>query len=146
MLRTVTVLALLFSAQAFACPNLTGSYTCKAQDGSSSTLVLSQTLTNGVTTYSYAGSSVVADNKAYPIPDDANLKGGTQRAWCADDVTLTLELLGKYWNNGAYFGDLKLDLAVTKAGVDLKQVSTGNITNTGGTYPINNDMTCTKTP
>lgn len=144
-MRTLAAIALLFSVQAFACPTLTGNYTCKNQDGSTSAMTITQNVNGTVTTYNLNGSDLLADNQARPMQDDDNIKSGTFRAWCDDNITLKGEILGKYWNNGSYFGDLTLDIGFSlAANGDLQQVSTGNIKNTGGTYPINQTTACTK--
>ncbi len=143
-MRTLTALALVFSAQAYACPQLAGTYNCKYQDGSAEIVTIQQETKDGVTVYGYNGSDIPADNQVYNIPDDENLKSGTFRAWCDDDVTLKSQLLGKYWDNGAYFGDLTLDMSFTLSGSDLHQSTTGQVVNSGGSYPINNEVTCTK--
>jgi hypothetical protein len=145
-MRKLAALALLFSAQAFACPNLAGTYTCTYQDNSSEQVVISQELKDGVTVYTHNGSQIPADNVAYPVPDDASLHDATFRAWCADDLTLSANLVGKYWQDGQYFGDLNMTSNFTLSGTDLKQVTTGTLKNQGGEYPLNSDMTCVRNP
>lgn len=145
-MRTLAALVLLFSAQAFACPDLTGAYTCKYQDGASEVVTVSQDNKDGVVTYNYNGSQIPADNQTYKVPDDQQLKDGQFRAWCEDDVTLKTELTGKYWNNGSYFGDLVMNMNLSLDSTNLKNVVTGNIKNSGGTYPIDNNIVCTRNP
>lgn len=142
-MRTFAALALLISVNAWACPELTGSYTCTYQDGSNEVVTISQENKNGVTTYNYNGSTVTADNIARPMPDDETLKQGTFRAWCENDA-LRVEMLGKYYNEGNYFGDLTLNLSFAKSGGDLKQVTIGNLKNSGGEYPLNSEVVCTR--
>lgn len=141
-MRTLAALLLAFSAQAYACPNLTGTYTCTYQDGSTEVVSISQEQKNGVTVYNYNGSPMPADNKAYPMPDDQTLRESTFRAWCEGEV-LKGNLIGKYYNEGSYFGDLNLLLDITKQGTDLKQVSAGSLKNSGGEYPIEGEIVCT---
>ena len=143
-MRLLSTLALVFSAQAYACPQLEGTYVCKYQDGSSEETTITQSEKSGVTTYQYNASEVTADNVANAVPDDQSVKDATFRAWCDDDATLKAQLIGKYWNQGAYFGDLTLNMNFSKAGDDLKQTTDGEVKNSGGTYPIENDTTCTK--
>lgn len=146
-MRKFAVLALLFSAQAFACPNLTGSFTCTYPDGSSQVVAISQQLrADGITVYNHNGSDIPADNVAYPVPDEANLRSATFKAWCADANTLSAQLVGQYFQDGAYFGDLDMTSNFTLAGTDLKQVTAGTLKNAGGEYPLNSDMTCTRNP
>lgn len=145
-MRKLAAIALLFSFQAYACPDLAGSYTCNYQDGSSEVITLSQELKDGVTIYTHNGSQIPADNVAYPVPDDVNLREATFRAWCTDTVTLSANLVGKYFQEGAYFGDLNMTSAFTLDGTSLKQITTGTLKNQGGEYPLNSEMTCTRNP
>jgi hypothetical protein len=137
-------IALLFSVQAYACPQLTGAYTCTYQDGSKEVVTIAQNKdANNVDVYNYNGSTILTDNVAYPIPDDQQLKQGTFRAWCADDTTLQTQVVGKYYQQGNYFGDLTMNLNLSLKGTDLHQVTIGSLKNTGGEYPLNGDVTCT---
>mgnify|MGYP001497371882 CR=1 FL=1 len=146
-MRILATLAFLFSAQAFACPQLSGNFTCTYQDGTSEVVAISQSADKaGVVTYLYNGSEVPADNVTYDIPDDQDIKGGKFRAWCDDDITLKSEMTGKYWNNGSYFGDLVMNISFEMEGTSLKQTTTGSVVNSGGTYPLDNTMVCTSTP
>ncbi len=142
----LAALALLFSAQAFACPNLAGSYTCTYQDNSSEQVVISQEDKDGVTIYTHNGSQIPADNVAYPVPDDANLRSATFRAFCPDANTLSANIVGQYFQDNQYFGDLDMTSNFSLSGTDLKQVTTGTLKNQGGEYPLNSDMTCTRNP
>ncbi len=145
-MRTIAALALLISVQAWACPDLTGTFTCTYQDGSQEVVNMSQELKNGVTVYNYNGTPVAADNVVNDVPDDESLKQATFRAWCDDNITLKAELKGKYYSEGNYFGDLLMNMEFTMVGNDLKQVSTGSIKNSGGDYPLNGETLCTRNP
>lgn len=141
-MRKLAALALMVSVNAWACPDLTGTYTCKYQDGQTETITLSQENKDGVVVYNYNGSTIAADNVSRPVPDDAALREGTFRAWCEGEA-LKGQLLGKYYDKGVYFGDLTLNLDVTKVGNDLKQVNTGSVKNSASEYPINAEVLCT---
>jgi hypothetical protein len=143
-MRTLTVLALLFSVQAFACPDLTGNYTCTYSDGSSETVAVSQDTKGEITTYNYNGSTVVADNQTYPVPDDDTIKQATFRAWCASATALKAELIGKYYDRGTLMGDLTLVLELSLEGSNLKQVSSGVLKNSAGERPFSNEIVCTR--
>jgi hypothetical protein len=135
--------ALLFAGNAYACPNLTGTYTCTYQDGSSEIIEISKMSQNGVTVYDYNGSTVSADNVVYPVPDDETLKQGTFRAWC-EGMNLKAELKGKYFHENTYYGDLTMLMDFTLTGSDLHQITTGNLKNAGGEYPLDSEMTCVR--
>jgi hypothetical protein len=143
MLRTLAALALLASAQAFACPQLTGNYSCTDEKGQTSAMALTQDTKSNVTVYTLNGSDLQADNQARPMPPDADLQNATIRGWCNDDVTLHTELLGKVYQNGQYVGDLKLALDFAMNAKNLNQVASGTIVNGTQTYPINTTITCT---
>lgn len=143
-MRTLAALALVFSAQAFACPNLTGNYTCTYQNGSKEVMAITQDTKGTVTVYNLNGSEIPADGQTYQVPDDQNLKEGTFKSWCDDDVTLKGLLVGKYYTDGQLYGDLTMNLAWSLDNGNLKQSSTGQIVNTGGTYPLSQETVCTK--
>lgn len=145
-MRILAALALLVSAQAFACPDLTGSYTCAYKDGTSEVITINQETKNGTTTYDYNGSTLLTDNVAYPIPDDDTLKDATFRSWCdaADPNLLQSQLMGKYWNQGAYYGDLTMNMTFSKSGMHLKQTTQGLLKNSGVEYPLNSELVCTR--
>lgn len=147
-MRILAALALLVSVNAYACPDLTGSFTCTYQDNTSEVVTISQENKDGVMVYNYNGSAIPADNQAYQVPDDQNLKEGTFRAWCdpSTDTVLNTELIGKYYQDGSYFGDLNLDMTFALDGANLKQVSKGTLTNQSDTYPLDGELTCTRNP
>lgn len=143
-MRIFAAIALLFSAQAFACPDLTGAYTCTYQDGSTEVVSISQADKAGVMVYNYNGSEIPADNVVYPMPDDETVRQGTFRAWC-DGASLKGNILGKYFNNGSYFGDLDMTLDLSLEGVSLKSVTTGTLKDTGGNvYPLDGQIVCAR--
>ena len=140
-MKKLAIFALLVSANAWACPNLTGTYTCKYQDGSSEMVTISQENKAGVEIYNYAGSMVTTDNVARPMPDEDNLKKGTFRAWCEGDKLKT-KVIGQYYTNGTYYGPLTFAATITKNGFDFKKLTTGNVKSSAGDYPLNSEVTC----
>jgi hypothetical protein len=146
-MRILAALGLLVSVNAFACPDLTGSYTCKYQDGTSETMTFSQQDNkDGVTVYNMNGENLPADNQVYNMQDSQNLKNGTFRLWCdqANSAILDAEVLGQYYDQGQYYGDLTLDMAYSLDNGNLKQVTTGSLKGAAGQQPINDEMTCTR--
>lgn len=142
-MRILAAALLLVSAQAFACPDLTGSFTCSTPNGTE-VLNLSQADKNGVTVYNYNGSDIPADNQAYPMQDDQSIKEATFRAWC-EGASLKGNLIGKYYNAGSYFGDLNMTLDLSLQGNDLLNVTGGTLVTTSGqTYPLDNSVVCTR--
>lgn len=135
----------LFSVSALACPNLSGTYTCM-NDGQKETLVVSQNEVNGATVYQIGETQVVADNVAYTIPDDEELRGGTQRAWCAEENNeLKIEILGKIYDQQDFFGDLAVQIGFLIDGSkNLVNTVQGSLKATNGEYPIHEIATCTR--
>lgn len=143
-MRTLLALLVLGSVNAFACPDLTGDFTCTYNDGSTELIKVTQENRDGVTYYSFGDELTPADNVVYTVPDDETLKQGTFRAWCDDDVTLKAELVGKYYDAGQFYGDLTMLMSYTLDNGNLKDVTTGSLKNDNGEYPINNELVCTR--
>jgi hypothetical protein len=143
-MRIFAVIALLFSAQAFACPNLTGNFTCKYQDGSVENISITQGDSNGVTVYNYNGSNIPADNVVYPMQDDQSLRNATFRAWCEGDA-LKGNIIGKYYNNGSEFGDVNMVLTFNMESNNLKNTTTGSLVDkSGNSYDLGGETLCTR--
>lgn len=142
MLRIVTVLAALFSVQAFACPDLTGTFTCKYSDGSQETMNITYRTENGVSYYKYDSAEFAADGTVYPLQDSDNLKNGTFAATCSDDVTLKENIKGDYYYQGTNYGPLDMIINVSlSSNGDLQQVASGTLK--GQTIP-EQTVSCTK--
>lgn len=101
----------LFGFAASACPDLSGSFTYDLPGQGPTELSISQEVRSDITYYSFSfgENEVPADNVTYNLPDSAQLKDATQRAYCDGDVfheTLTGKL---YDENENYFGELMND-------------------------------------
>lgn len=141
-MRALATLALLTSINAWAnCPDLTGAYNCTYRDGTKETITISQENKDGVVIYDYNGSAVPADNQVRQVPDDQTIKQGTFRAWC-ENGSLKAQMLGKYYQEGQYFGDLTLNMDFVKVGRDLKTTNTGTIKNSAAEYPLESELIC----
>lgn len=146
MKRFAALAVLLTSAAAWACPDLSGQYVCTYQDGSQEGLLIKQNLINGVMVYDYAGSRIIGDNAPYPLPNDANLRGATFRAWCdpAPGSPLRAQIVASYFSQGSLYGELILDMTYARVGLDVKQTTQGTLRNSGGQSPLNSEQTCTR--
>jgi hypothetical protein len=143
-MRKLALLAFVFSANAFACPQLAGNFVCTYQDGTSENVAITQSNKAGVEVYVYNGNEIPADKTTYDIPDDDTLKMGKFVAWCDDDVTLKTNIKGQYYNQGSYVGDVDLNTDFSMAGDGgLTLASSGKLTTPNGDYPINDSVTCT---
>ncbi len=141
-MRTLILVGLMLSAPAFACPDLSGTFRCQYQDGSVETLTIAQDNKSGVEVYNYNGSEIAADNVTRVLPDDANLKSGTFRAWCDDNTTLKAELISEYWDNSRYIGDLTMNMFFTMENGSHKSKSTGVLKTGNGDHPIDSTTVC----
>lgn len=143
-MRIWVVFTLLWSASAWACPDLAGSYSCIFKDGSSELIQVSQEARGGVTVYHYNNTEIPADNHVYHFPDDDVLRQGTFRAWCEDDEdrVLRTQLAGRYYSENTFHGDLVLDTSYKLVGTDLQQISTGVLKQATGDRAINTQVIC----
>lgn len=142
MFRAIILAAAFVSASAFACPDLTGNYTCTYGNGQTEDVAITQEVREGVTYFKYNNDEFAADGREYTLADSAELKEGKFSAWC-EDVTLKNKIVGKYYNNGSYFGDLTMIVDITKSGTSINQAVNGSLKSSNGEYPINQTVTCT---
>lgn len=144
LLKVASALALFSSVTAFACPDLTGSYTCVV-DGEERATVISMEKQGNVTVYRMNDGAMVADNKVYKIPDGEGLKKGTIRTWCQNTAALKSELKGKIYDEGRFVGDLSVVMTANlDASTNLVQNVTGKIVAGGRNHPINETLNCTR--
>ncbi|HAG90651.1 MAG TPA: hypothetical protein DCL41_02195 [Bdellovibrionales bacterium] len=140
----------LFGAQAMACPNLTGTYSCTYQDGTEK-MELSQTETNGVTVYSFRnaddpndqGGNLPADNQVYRLQDTKDFRNGTLQSWCEGDA-LKIQQQAEHYQEEQHVGNLSLVITMSIVDNNLSQVTDGFYETGSGNYPINESMTCTR--
>lgn len=141
---------LLVGAQAFACPNLAGTYTCN-YDGQVEALEMSQTETNGVTVYSMRnpndpndqGGSLPADNTTYQLEDSEQFKNATIRGYCEGE-TFNIAQAGQYYDQGQHIGDIQAVTSMSLMNGNLLQATNGTFKTASGDYPINSQITCTR--
>lgn len=149
-MKAVIALVALFSVQAFACPNLTGTYSC-TYEGQTEQIQMSQTETNGVTVYTMKnpndpndqGGSLPADNVVYKLEDSEQFKNGTIRGWCEGEA-FKIEQIGSYFDQGQHIGDLQAVISMSLNGGNLVQDTQGVYKTGSGDYPISNSMTCSR--
>lgn len=141
---------MLLGAQAFACPDLTGTYTC-TQNGQTSQIQMSQAETNGVTVYTIKdpsnpndqGGSLPADNTTYRLEDSADFKNGTIRGWCENEA-FKVEQTGQLFDQGQHIGDIQAVISFSLMNGNLLQDTQGVFKTGSGDYPISAQMTCTR--
>lgn len=93
-LKLIAFLFVLSMTNAFACPNLSGSYTCnvKTEDGTNptETITITQQVQNNITTYSINGSERIADGKTHTAPI-AGLSDVQYSATCDDSLMIPMK-------------------------------------------------------
>lgn len=149
-MKTVIALFALVGAQAFACPNLTGSYIC-TYEGQTQVSVISQAVdANGITTYTLGseadptdGGSLPADNNTYQVPDSADFKQGTIRGYCEADAFKVAQT-GQVFDQGQHIGNVEAVTSLSLVDNNLLQATTGVFKAASGDYPINQSLTCTR--
>ena len=148
-MKTMIAGLLLFGAQAMACPNLAGNYTC-TYEGQTSVIQMSQTENNGVTVYTIKdandpqnqGGSLPADNNTYRLQDSDQVKNGTIRGWCEAEA-FKIEQTGEYYDKGQHIGNVQAVISMYLTNGNLVQDTAGTFTTPSGNYPINSQVTCT---
>lgn len=109
-MKSVSLFVFLFSFFANACPDLSGQYTCEFE-GEKQALELTQTVKDGVTTYSLNGEIVSADGNAYPMEDEGFI--GTMTSVCGDNDDLLVHIVGDLYNEGQAVGTADIGLKFT---------------------------------
>lgn len=134
----------LFSVGAFACPNLSGTFSCPDAQNGPQIVTITQSESNGITTYYQNGEALAADNVVKSIPDEPTFKEGKMRAYCEGD-SLKVAVQGKVWDQGQFFGDLDVVSNYSlDASSNLVDKFEGNIKSAQGDYPIGDLTTCTR--
>lgn len=124
-MKKFVFLAAFTTVNAFACPDLTGSYQCNNEDGQS-IIQIQQSEENGSTAYAITTNGEVS----YVIPDNTEYTGedGTKvRMWCeSNQVRINIQAVdteaGPWVANLAYYQDESKNL-VNDISITLK--STG---------------------
>lgn len=149
-MKAILAAIALVGAQAFACPNLTGTFAC-TYEGQTENTQITQSEMNGVTTYTMRnaddpndqGGSLPADNNTYTIPDSQEFKQGTIRGWCEGEL-FKIEQIGQYHDQGQHIGDIQATMTFSLNNNNLNQVTAGVFKTASGEYPINSELTCTR--
>lgn len=125
---TLLTFLLAFSAQAFACPNLAGYYTCTTLEGSSSNVGdysfsnFDQSKVNGLTIYEWNSFTLKADNKEY-VRDSYFGPIWTQ-AYCESKSTLKTQIRCKSCGTIRGGSDYKWKYTWTRVKSDLIRMKT----------------------
>lgn len=120
----ISILVLLGTSTAMACPNLAGAYKCQGLDGSDIQVTMSNRA--GVTTYTILDLSdntkteFIADGKEYPFDDV-----GKYRASCKG-ANLEYHAYGQFEEEGTVVGSLDIKMNIFLDGRNIR--STGQQT------------------
>lgn len=151
-MKALLVGLMLVGTQAFACPDLSGSYAC-TQDGETAYLELSQTEMNGVTVFTLRdpsnpndqGGSLPADNQTYRVQDSESFKNATIRGWCEAEA-FKIEQTGELYDQGYHMGDIEMVLSMSlMEDGNLLQATSGVFKTGSGDYPLSGEVICSRT-
>lgn len=144
-MRHFFIIGLLASAQAWACPNLAGTYTCTSDQGSNQ-IVVTQDDKNGVTTYRFNGEALfITDGQTRRWPDDADIKNISVASSCNGSSALVADVRADVYDSGSYIGNLEMAMTFSNQSENgkLVQKSEGKLVAIDGkTYPVNSESSC----
>lgn len=136
-----------YSANALACPNLSGTFECRSSGGMPYDVTVTQSVQNGVTTYEMTGDDshdiMIADGRSHDYEsDNGKLRNGTYRAVCrADQVDQHME--AELFNEDGKWGDMVADVEYSRGEAgSLVAVTDGEIKYELGNFPIDSRMEC----
>jgi hypothetical protein len=138
-MKSLSLIALLFTGvSAFACPDLSGNYTCTLNAGALD-LAITQSEANGVTTYVFNGQPIVADGQQFMMQDqaDGSIKNQSLTYSC-DATQLRSVYSGDFYEAGALQGTLVFDDSYTKDANGALVITEGGTATdaTGASYDL----------
>lgn len=146
MKTTLAALLVLFglSAQASACPDISGVYTCGEEEITVDTYEL-----NGVTYLEFNNQGgIPADNNWMDLPDSEKEKNAKMRLSCGDKDAYGPHYLLDYeadlYDQGQYLAFLDAEIYVYQEKDTLFQVTTGLAKGSWGEQPISDKIACTR--
>lgn len=137
------ILSALVAVPVFACPFLTGSYTCLNENDSEQTLVISQSEADGATHYIINGSELVIDNQSHAITGDPTFRNASMNAWCDSDM-IDYEITGQYFDGDTEIGSLSIVNVIKISGDQVTETADGQMRNDRGVFPVSASITCTR--
>lgn len=144
MIRIALIFSALFSIQAFACPDLTGNYTCDYGNGESHIWDISYREAAGVGYYTINGTEFPADNSVIAYPDQEDFRELWVRLSCNIDL-LKFEQNYKSYDHGRYTGHASSATSIGMFGPKMRMESSGTYTDAnGGVFPLTGSAVCTK--
>ena len=136
---TALFAVLLASPLALACPQLTGNFACSDKSGEVYNVQLTTTVENGVYVYESEGEKIYTDGQRRTFSNDSTR--GVYVATCAGNF-VDLQMSGEILENGQSVGTFDMTSRMTQNGVGYEQISEGQATYMGQTFPINDQSTC----
>jgi len=149
MKKLSLLLVTFFATNAFACPDLTGTYSCKYDDGETDTIEFTQRVENGVTIYTIGGQDLPANGETVEIneEEDGVQLIGTASGLCSAqgdefDTSMDLDVIF----DGSLLMMITAEFTYSKDGADLRSVGTTVVTDpsTGSKRVTLEDMICGK--
>lgn len=151
----VIAVGLFISAPSWACPDLSGNFSCMDSQGKAHDLTIQQQTVEGGSHYTMTSTEegrvdiweVTADGKERDIPEGHGLKGAKYTATCDADTSMNLNVTGLLIDDesGAIIGNLKMNMLHTRGPArEIIVVSSGVLeTPQHGNFPLDGTMTCT---
>jgi hypothetical protein len=139
MKTLVIALSFLISGSAFACPQISGNYTCQTQDGPQITVIQQSTAVDG-DIFDIDGYQFKADGVAYP-ENSEEFTGTIATACTANAVDITI--IGDVIENGTKIGSTNLTQSMYMENGSLIQDLNGVFEYEGQAIPIAEKILCT---
>jgi hypothetical protein len=133
----------LFSSAAWACPDLSGHYTC-GNDDSQDTVVISKQATATGFNLVFDDSQVVSDDQVYPLEGDPTFRNGSIHTWC-DEVGIKTQVVGEYYDGEKKIGSIDMVTSYEIVNGTLIQSDRGQMINDLGPLTVENNQPCSKT-
>lgn len=130
---------LLASPLALACPTINGSFTCSNSSGETYMMQVNTTVENGVYVYEADGEKIYTDGQSRPFSGESTR--GQYSATCAGNA-IDLQMNGELLEGGQSVGTFAMTSQMTQTGVGFDQVSSGQATYKGQTFPLDDTTTC----
>jgi hypothetical protein len=139
-MKTLAItISFLISASAFACPQISGNYTCQTQDGPQITVIQQSTAADG-DIFDIDGYQFKADGVSYPENSEEFI--GTIATAC-NPTTVNITIIGDVIENGSKIGSTNLTQSMYMENGSLVQDLNGVFDYQGQAIPIAEKILCT---
>lgn len=137
-LRSLIYTLLLVAGNAYACPNLSGTFTCKTGEVIETLVVTQEEGQNSVIVDTV---QLLADDIAHPFSEDPSFRNAFERISCTDSV-FRKHITGDYYQGDLKIGELDSTVEYSLVNNNLVETTTGKMSNILGEVPLDNRMVC----